>query len=1078
MAAPQDVRTITTAVLARSYDLGALSRGRRYADEGRARLQSSGPGSVKAVVIGSGRNTYLVRVDWDHDGRDIRLTDSCTCPLGGRCKHAVAAVLTAQWSAPEPEPEAPWRQALAPIVGGLSEDRGPDPNSVPLALELTVERPAPTRYAPAPEAKAVVRPLRQGRNGRWIKSNVSWRDLSYRHSYGAPDLDADQLGVLRAMQASSRSANYYSEPAAIPLSAFGRDLWFHLARAVETGITLVGRDGAAGAVKVSTEPASVAVDLAADGSGSVLLSARLVVAGETVAIDREAFGVLGDPAHGLFHQADGVLHLVALANPVPAGLARLLSSAPLVVPPDDVDDLLTTYQPLLSRLAPVGSSDGTVTITATELDGLVVVVERPEVDVADLRWMVRYRRGERVIDQPLPATASFRDRRAEQALLDVLEVPTHLLAGLGDGLGPVDRRFRGPAAVTLLTEVVPWLTARGQVQVEVRGEAPELREAVEDPLVALSVRDREQDDTGRTDWFDLDVEVSVDGEVVPFVPLFSALAQGDEVLVLPSGTWLRLDRPELESLRKLIEEARGLSDRPDGPTVAVNRFQLGWWDELTALGVVRNQSARWERATAQLGGLVAPEPVELPSSLQATLRPYQHEGFDWLAFLHRHGLGGILADDMGLGKTVQTLALCLHILEQDPSARFLVVAPTSVVENWHREAEQFAPSMSVRTIHETENRRGTDLATEIGDARLVVTSYALFRIEYESYAAMDWELLLLDEAQFVKNHQGKTYQCVRRLDAPTKIAITGTPLENSLMDLWSLLSITAPGLFPDPKRFSSVYRKPIESGRSPEMLATLRRRIAPLMRRRTKDEVLKELPPKIEQTVEVELSPRHARLYQTQLQRQRQKVLGLVGDVQKHRFEILKSLTLLRQLSLDPALIDPEHEKIGSAKLDRLEEDLIQVVAEGHRALVFSQFTRYLARVRKRLEGVGIDYAYLDGRTKKRAEAIDSFRSGDVPVFVISLKAGGFGLNLTEADYCFILDPWWNPAVEAQAVDRTHRIGQTNPVVVYRYVATGTIEEKVMELKARKAALFTDVIDADGALSGALTEDDIRGLFD
>jgi SNF2 family DNA or RNA helicase len=298
------------------------------------------------------------------------------------------------------------------------------------------------------------------------------------------------------------------------------------------------------------------------------------------------------------------------------------------------------------------------------------------------------------------------------------------------------------------------------------------------------------------------------------------------------------------------------------------------------------------------------------------------------------------------------------------------------------------------------------------------------------------------------------------------------------MDLWSLLSIAAPGLFPDPQRFSETYRKPIERGEAPELLATLRRRIAPLMRRRTKEAVLTELPPKIEQTIESELSSRHSRIYQTQLQRQRQKVLGLVGDVQRHRFEILKSLTILRQLALDPGLIDEADDGVGSAKLDRLLEDLTQVIAEGHRALVFSQFTRFLARVRTRLDAAGIDYAYLDGRTRNREEAIARFKDGDAPVFVISLKAGGFGLNLTEADYCFVLDPWWNPATETQAVDRAHRIGQENPVVVYRYVSTDTIEEKVMELKARKASLFTSVMDAEGALSGALTEDDIRGLLD
>ncbi|MET0928353.1 MAG: DEAD/DEAH box helicase, partial [Aeromicrobium sp.] len=388
------------------------------------------------------------------------------------------------------------------------------------------------------------------------------------------------------------------------------------------------------------------------------------------------------------------------------------------------------------------------------------------------------------------------------------------------------------------------------------------------------------------------------------------------------------------------------------------------------------------------------------------------------------------------------------------------------------------PGLKVATISGTRARRGTELADAVEGADIVVTSYALFRIEYDAYAERTWAGLLLDEAQFVKNHQGKTYQCARRLDAPFKLAITGTPLENSLMDLWSMLSIVAPGLYPDPQRFVESYQKPIETGHGNDKLALLQRRVRPLMRRRTKDEVASDLPPKTEQVLEVALSPKHARIYQTHLQRERQKVMGLLADESEdHRFEVLRSLTKLRLLSLDPGLVDEEYDDVGSAKIDVLMEHLQEVTAEGHRVLVFSQFTKYLKRVRARLDDAGIAYAYLDGRTRNRPAAVEQFTSGERPVFLISLKAGGFGLNLTEADYCYVLDPWWNPATEAQAVDRAHRIGQTRPVMVYRLVSAETIEEKVMELKARKSALFDAVMDDGAALSGALTSDDIRGLL-
>jgi SNF2 family DNA or RNA helicase len=381
-------------------------------------------------------------------------------------------------------------------------------------------------------------------------------------------------------------------------------------------------------------------------------------------------------------------------------------------------------------------------------------------------------------------------------------------------------------------------------------------------------------------------------------------------------------------------------------------------------------------------------------------------------------------------------------------------------------------------VTESHSRRGTSIASVAEGADLVITSYTLYRLEVEAYAALRWGGLVLDEAQTVKNHQGKTYQSVRRLDVPFRLALTGTPLENRLMELWSLLSIVAPGLYPYPQRFVERVANPVERLGDTQVLERFRRRIRPFLLRRTKEVVASDLPPKQEQVLEVRLTPRHRKVYETHLQRERQAVLGLVEDFDRHRIAIFRSLTRLRQLSLDAALVDEAYEGIASAKVDVLVDHLQEVVAEGHRALVFSQFTSFLRRVRARLDREGISSTYLDGSTRKRGEVVEEFRSGDAGVFLISLKAGGVGLTLTEADYVFVLDPWWNPAVEAQAVDRAHRIGQDRPVMVYRLVATGTIEEKVMELKARKAALFAQVVGGDGAMGTAIGADDVRALFD
>ena len=505
----------------------------------------------------------------------------------------------------------------------------------------------------------------------------------------------------------------------------------------------------------------------------------------------------------------------------------------------------------------------------------------------------------------------------------------------------------------------------------------------------------------------------------------------------------------------------------------------------------------------------------VPAGLRATLRPYQVEGYRWLTFLYEHRMGGILADDMGLGKTVQALALLAHAIEEhraaserttergesvEPFAPFLVVAPTSVITNWAAEAERFLPEAKVVTITETTAGK-TPLAERIAGAHLVLTSYTLLRMDEEAYtgyartlgrtvddstgeqsAPEGWGALLLDEAQFVKNTGTRAWSIARAMPARTKIAMTGTPLENNLMELWALLAIVADGLFPSARAFRDLYARPAESGEDPAHAAAttarLRRRIRPLMLRRTKELVAAELPAKNDVRVNLPLAPGHRRIYDTHLQRERQKVLGLLEDMDKNRFTIFQSLTLLRRLALDAALIDPDaYEGVTSAKREYLVKRLPELLAGGHRVLVFSQFTGYLKSISARLAEEGIGHLYLDGSTRNRAEVIEAFTSGQEPVFLISLKAGGFGLNLTEADHVFIMDPWWNPAAEQQAVDRIHRIGQDKEVHVYRLVAEGTIEEKVMQLKESKAALFDAVVGEGEFASAAVTAEDVRELF-
>ncbi|MGH9295759.1 MAG: DEAD/DEAH box helicase, partial [Acidimicrobiales bacterium] len=409
----------------------------------------------------------------------------------------------------------------------------------------------------------------------------------------------------------------------------------------------------------------------------------------------------------------------------------------------------------------------------------------------------------------------------------------------------------GLAAARFALDVLAELESIDGLSLDEHGERPAFREVLEAPVVRLAGAE-----TADGDWLDLAVEVTVGGEQVPFHELFVALVEGASELLLPSGTLFSLDRPELHRLVELIVEARALHDSPRA-TARLSRFQASLWEDLCQLGATGAEIGARAAAVAALAAAGDAAPAPLPEGLTATLRPYQVEGFEWLASRYPHGLGGILADDMGLGKTLQALALVCHARERGLSeAPFLVVAPTSVVPGWVAEAERFAPDVPVVAITQTSARRGVGLKEAIEGAGVVVTSYALLRIDHDDYAGLAWAGLFLDEAQFVKNPVTKAHRCARQIAAPFKLALTGTPLENSLAELWALTSITAPGLFPRPDRFAEAYRTPIERHHDAERLGQLRRRIRPVLLRRRKEDVAADLPDKQEQVVQLELHPR------------------------------------------------------------------------------------------------------------------------------------------------------------------------------------------------------------------------------
>jgi superfamily II DNA or RNA helicase len=1058
-------------------------RGVAYAREGRVLrcLWDPDVHNLVGTVRGSQGRTYATTVQIFPVGTDTWSVDRgfCSCPMHVNCKHVAAIVIAAVGAAKgraqgAPAPPAPpaWRQSLDALLPPASTN---DRLGTPLAIELSLSMSGPS---PTLDAR-VVRP---GKRGGWVAGDLSWSNVHMLRHRGYPDAQVRLLQELYATyQASnSNSTGYYrysygsytyGNVKTISLLRFeSPQLWPLLDEAHRVGVQLVQTHPQRDVPTYTT--AQLCLDVTVDERGDLTVEPVLRVDGAAA----RPVAFIGSSGHGVTY-ADGGLRLARLDKPAPEALQRMaLGDEPLVIPGVLAARFAAEYYPRLRHIAVVTSSDESFTPPEIVGPTLVLRADYQADHELELTWEWAYRLGDNAFRAPASTSeyAACRDLEAENTLASSVEAPLERL-GLrtADGKLITGVRLSGLETMRFATEIQPMLAELPDVTLEVIGDPVNYREAGSSLVIAVTT----DAVAGETDWFDLGVTISIEGNQVPFVSVFTALASGQSHLLLPGGAYFALDKPELVKLGQLIDEARALTDAEDG-TPRISRFQVGLFDELAELGVVTRQADEWRRQVDGLRALQGLEPATAPTGLRAQLRPYQADGFSWLATLYTHGLGGILADDMGLGKTVQTLALICQVRQRNPGmAPFLVVAPASVVANWAIEATRFAPELSVVPIFDTLRRAGADFDELAAGAHIVVTSYTLFRLDFDAHAARTWSGLILDEAQYVKNHHAKTYQCARRLAAPFKLAITGTPMENNLMELWSLLSITAPGLFPNPTKFADFFAKPIEKTGDPELLALFRRRIKPLVKRRTKEHVAAELPAKQEQVLDIELPPRHRALYNKRLQRERQKVLGLLDDMQRNRFTILKSLTVLRQMALHPGLVDPVHDTLASVKIDALAEHLRDVVDGGHRALVFSQFTRFLGRVRDRLDTEGIDYCYLDGRTRKRAMVIQRFKDGDAPVFLISLKAGGFGLNLTEADYCFLLDPWWNPATEAQAIDRTHRIGQTRNVMVYRLIAHDTIEDKVMALNARKAKLFASVIDDGNAFGSALTADDIRGLL-
>jgi hypothetical protein len=578
----------------------------------------------------------------------------------------------------------------------------------------------------------------------------------------------------------------------------------------------------------------------------------------------------------------------------------------------------------------------------------------------------------------------------------------------------------------------------------------------------------------RGDWFDVRGTVWFGEFAVPFIRLRPYILQRRREYRLPNGQVAFIPDEWFTDYLELF----AFAEETEGQPLALRRHHLSLINDLEQDNLA---TVTLTRRLEKLRDFAAVEDRPLPVGFRGTLRPYQQAGYNWLRFVQDYHLGGCLADDMGLGKSVQTLVMLLERQESGASqgAASLLVLPTSLVYNWMAEARKFTPSL--RLLVYTGTYRDKNVA-QFADYDIVLTSYGIVRLDTELLASYQFDYVILDESQAIKNPSSTTAQAVRQLRARHRLILTGTPVENSTMDLWSQMTFINPGLLGTQAFFRKEFVKPIEKNQDESRTKKLHALIKPFVLRRHKAQVASELPEKTEHLSYCPLTEEQQQFYEETKSFYRNKILETLeghaptpaGGTQ---LLLLQGLTRLRQIANHPRLADSTYEG-ESGKMREILRMIRSVVSEGHKVLVFSQFVQHLALVRAGLDERQLAYAYLDGHTRDRQAEVERFQHDhDLKIFLISLKAGGVGLNLTAADYVFILDPWWNPAVEAQAIDRAHRIGQQRPVFVYKFISQGTVEEKILALQRRKLQLVSDLITTDEAVIKSLTREDIEELL-
>ncbi len=1056
------------------HDYNAYRRGSAYYQEGRVIVQSFDGHETTCRVHGH-HGIYSVAITAASRG-SIDMT--CTCPQAERapiCKHMIASLFAIQKYLDE-EGGDQWRYRL---MQALDVSRSSKSTRTPRARYAILFglRKESSYYA--------------ADHWRLVSFRLNLKDWSYAEQFQATE-DREQQNLLldqhrswtysattqfrniderTVVNTTNLGVNAYNMIGKEGQLYFSPNLadYLPVLRSLNLPIFLLGNNGHLFEQRLLfiDAPGRFEAALAKEGE-DFTIHAGMQVNGERFSTIKSNLELIStSPAWVLAGS-----HLMEVENPE---ALELIQYFPLHIPKEEVQEFRDEFLPELARRIPLGGD----VFSWTELDGPPVprlyLSDNKRTLMAEMRFgygdqEVEFSKdGEILTVRGIPGSWGMaRIHRDPDKETDFYQMLTQARYGLKRSVGAQkDGMFELRARthpLDFLTRSIPLLIEAG---FEIYGEDNLKIGRINrsKPTISLNI-------TSGIDWFDLNAVVSYGDQQVGLGDIRRALRRKEKYVKLADGSIGQIPDEWLDRYKQLFDMAE---ETDDG--LRVRDFHLTLVDQLLQDASETNVAAEYRRRRERLRGFEQIDPQPVPAGFTGELRSYQKAGLEWLHFLHDYGFGGCLADDMGLGKTIEVLAFLQSLREQGKTqSASLLVVPKSLLANWQREVERFTPGLKVLEYFGAGREKDTAI---FDGCDVILTTYGTMLRDVNFLRGYTFDYAILDESQAIKNPMAQTAKAARLLQARHKLVMTGTPVENNTFDLWSQFAFLNPGLLGSLDYFKHEFASPVEKNGSDDTLQSLRKLVYPFILRRTKEQVAPELPPRTERVLYVDLEPAQRKLYEHTRTYYRKSLMGLIEEegMDQARMKILEGLLRLRQICIHPALVESGF-KGKVAKFETLMDTLDSLHAEGHKALIFSQFVKTLHMLEKELKSRDLRYVYLDGQTNNRQERVDRFQNeADIPFFLISLKAGGVGLNLTAADYVINIDPWWNPAVEMQAADRAHRIGQDKPVFIYKLIARDTVEEKILQLQEKKKDLVEQIISTESSFFKSLSKEDVGALF-